>query len=168
MNFSWFWFLGAGPTLATDPVRTSTEVSILDYSPRPSSALKAGRAPRSLGTMSLAGKQSARQQQPAHNQAVRSAEHTEEVEPAEGQSWLIGLCNSDYDDGEIDACHWGCFIPCFQFGKTRHRLGQIDRHEDATELGENYNACNGACCSWAALCIFLPCESIPSLPCVSW
>jgi Cys-rich protein (TIGR01571 family) len=75
---------------------------------------------------------------------------------------LTGICDPGHRHGEGDACPWGVFIPCSQFGKTRYRLARLDRHQDPFELhdddNDGYHACNSACCQWAALCTFLPCE----------
>ncbi|KAK0720537.1 hypothetical protein B0H67DRAFT_643780 [Lasiosphaeris hirsuta] len=48
------------------------------------------------------------------------------------QDWKTNLC----DSGEDGDCSRSCFIGCDQFGRTQHRLRQVDRHEDPLDLSE--------------------------------
>lgn len=57
----------------------------------------------------------------------------------------------------------GIFCPCITYGKVKHELDQAQKNRAGEEEGEdeNFNACNGPCCSYAAVTILLLCESAP-------
>ncbi|KAK3359211.1 hypothetical protein B0T25DRAFT_90237 [Lasiosphaeria hispida] len=64
------------------------------------------------------------------------------------QGWKTKL----YDPGEHGDCPRSCFIGCDQFGRTHHRLRQVDRHEDPLDLS-GYKECNSNCWDYFFLCI---------------
>ncbi|KAK0652312.1 PLAC8 family-domain-containing protein [Cercophora newfieldiana] len=67
---------------------------------------------------------------------------------SQGGGWETGLC----DPGEGADCPRSCFIGCDQFGRTRHRLVQLDRHQDPLDLSK-YKGCNSSCWDYFFLCI---------------
>ena len=54
--------------------------------------------------------------------------------------WRISLSNP----GEDGDCPRSFFIGCDQFGRTRHRLAKVDRHQDALNMSD-YSGCNTGC-----------------------
>ena len=65
-----------------------------------------------------------------------------------GREWKTDL----FDPGEGSDCARSCFVGCDQFSRTRYRLDQLDRHQDALDLS-NRNSCNQSCCNYFLLCI---------------
>ncbi|KAK0619766.1 PLAC8 family-domain-containing protein [Immersiella caudata] len=62
--------------------------------------------------------------------------------------WKTSLCDPG-DDGD---CPRSCFIGCDQFGRTRHRLVQLDQQQDPLDLSK-YKGCNASCWDYFFLCI---------------
>ena len=54
----------------------------------------------------------------------------------------------------------GLFCPCITYGKIKHELDQAQKNRAGEEVDEEdkFNACNGPCCSYAAVTVFLLCE----------
>ena len=54
----------------------------------------------------------------------------------------------------------GLLCPCITYGKIKHELDQAQKIRTGEELVEEdkFNACNGPCCGYAAVTIFLLCE----------
>lgn len=54
----------------------------------------------------------------------------------------------------------GIFCPCITYGKVKYELDKAQRSRTGEEEGEgdNFNKCNGPCCSYAAVTILLLCE----------
>lgn len=54
----------------------------------------------------------------------------------------------------------GIFCPCITYGKVKYELEKAQRSRTGEEEGEgdNFNKCNGPCCSYAAVTILLLCE----------
>lgn len=57
----------------------------------------------------------------------------------------------------------GLFCPCITYGKVKHELNKAELDRVGEILGEedNFNACNGPCCGYAAVTILLLCEFAP-------
>lgn len=54
----------------------------------------------------------------------------------------------------------GIFCPCITYGKVKHELDEAQKSRAGEEEPEedNFNACNGPCCGYAAVTILLLCE----------
>lgn len=75
-------------------------------------------------------------------------------------AWQLGRSDAlkIMDKSEVTE---GLFCPCITYGKIKHELDQAQKTRTGEELLEEdkFNACNGPCCSYAAVTIFLLCES---------